>query len=42
VTVDLSAAEADPPGTVRIFDLVEHTAEGQLVGGTTFVTVALP
>jgi hypothetical protein len=40
VIVDLSAAEADAPGTVRVFDLVERGREGRLVGGTTFVTVA--
>jgi hypothetical protein len=41
VTVDLHAAEADPPGTVRVFDLVERSPERRVVGGTTFVTVAL-
>jgi hypothetical protein len=42
VIVDLSAAQADAPGTVRVFDLAERGREGRLVGGTTFVTVALP
>jgi|tagenome__1003787_1003787.scaffolds.fasta_scaffold20969306_2 hypothetical protein len=40
VAVDLRAAEADPPGTVRVFDLVERNGDGALVGGTTFITVA--
>ncbi|MFN8224867.1 MAG: hypothetical protein U0R50_16655 [Gaiellales bacterium] len=38
--VDLSAAADDPPGTVRAFDLAERSAEGTLIGGTTFVTLA--
>jgi hypothetical protein len=40
VTIDLRAAEKDPPGTVRIVDLVERDGEGAIVGGTTFITVA--
>ena len=40
VAVDLRASEADPPGTLRIFDLVERHRSGALVGGTTFITVA--
>ena len=41
VEVDLRAAEKDPPGTVRLFDLAERDAERALVGGTTFITVAV-
>ena len=40
VIVDLGAARDDRRGTLRIFDLAERDAEGALVGGTTFVTVA--
>ncbi len=39
--IDLRAAEKDPPGTVRLFDLAERDAEGAFVGGTTFITVAV-
>jgi len=41
VAVDLARSD-DPPGTVRVFDLAERVRGGPLVGGTTFVTVALP
>ena len=40
VVVDLGGAREDPPGTVRIFDVAERDADGALIGGTTFVTVA--
>jgi hypothetical protein len=40
VDVDLRAAEKDPPGTVRLFDLAERDGDGRLVGGTTFITIA--
>ena len=40
VSVDLRGAEADRPGTVRVFDLAERNDRGALVGGTTFVTIA--
>jgi hypothetical protein len=40
VVVDLRAAKADRPGTVRVFDLVERDRDNALVGGTTFITIA--
>jgi len=41
VEIDLHAAEKDDPGTVRIFDLAERDGDAALVGGTTFITVAV-
>ena len=38
--VNLQPAQADPPGTVRVFDIAERSSSGRLIGGTTFITVA--
>jgi hypothetical protein len=40
VVVDLREAEKDRRGTVRVVDVAERDADGFLVGGSTFVTVA--
>jgi hypothetical protein len=40
VVVDLRAAEADTPGTVRVVDIGERDGDGALVGGTTLITLA--